>query len=227
MYQITCDNQILYDIRAKNRKLISPKLVLEAGKNGNLSFRIPKSNPCYDLINLKKSIFRVFQVDTINNEKIYTQLFRGMAYSQLEDFYSTGTIEVEGELSFFNDSMVRPYNIKATAYDLFYKYVNEHNSRVDSVKQFIPRKCTVTGEVNRYSDSYQTTKYELDEKLINSLGGHFETEEIDEKVYIDYIAEYDKRNTQAIVFKKNLLDFTKHITAQNVKTVIIPLREKS
>ena len=70
MYQITCDNQILYDIRSKDRIVTSPKLILETGKNGSLSFRIPRTNPMRDKINLKKSIFKVFQIDVVNNKKI-------------------------------------------------------------------------------------------------------------------------------------------------------------
>ena len=62
MYQITCDNQILYDIRSRDRIVTSPKLILEIGKNGSLSFRIPRTNPMRDKINLKKSIFKVFQI---------------------------------------------------------------------------------------------------------------------------------------------------------------------
>lgn len=237
MYQITCDNQILYDIRSRDRIVTSPKLILEIGKNGSLSFRIPRTNPMRDKINLKKSIFKVFQIDVVNNKKIYHQLFRGSAYSTEEDLYLRGTVEVEGELAFFNDSIVRPYNWTGDVEPYFQKLINEHNTRVDDTRKFIARKCTVkdsNNNITRANENYPTTKEEMNNKLIDLLGGHFETEEIDEvidgkrveKIYIDYLANYDKYNKQSIVFQKNLIDFTKCITAQDVKTVIIPLGKK-
>ncbi|MBO5348997.1 MAG: phage tail protein [Clostridia bacterium] len=238
MYQITCDNQIIYDIRSKDRIVTSPKLVLATGKNGTLSFRIPKTNPMFDYINLKKSIFRVYQVDIKDKKKIYTQLFRGMATTRDEDFYSRGQISCEGELAFFNDSIIRPYKYNGDVIDLFKKYVNEHNSKVDEQKKFYVRNCTVTDSNNyitRANENYPSTKEEMDNKLIGYLGGHFETEEVEEvdrygniikKVYIDYLAEYTKYNTQPIIFGKNILDFTKVISAEDIKTVIIPLGKK-
>lgn len=238
MYQITCDNQILYDIRSKDRIVTSPKLTLETGKNGTLSFRIPKMNPMHDLINLKKSVFRVFQVDLKDNKKIYTQLFRGMAYSKEDDFYLRGQVEVEGELAFFNDTVIRPYDYKGSVIDLFKKYVNEHNSRVDDFKKFYVRNCTVTDNndyITRANENYPSTKEEMDNKLIDLLGGHFETEEVKEidqngnvinKVYIDYLADYTEHNKQPIIFGRNMLDFTKFISAEDIKTVIIPLGKK-
>lgn len=237
MYQITCDNQILYDIRSRDRIVTSPKLILEIGKNGSLSFRIPRTNPMRDKINLKKSIFKVFQIDVVNNKKIYHQLFRGSAYSTEEDLYLRGTVDVEGELAFFNDSIVRPYNWTGDVEPYFQKLINEHNTRVDDTRKFIARKCTVkdsNNNITRANENYPTTKEEMNNKLIDLLGGHFETEEIDEvidgkrveKIYIDYLADYDKYNKQSIFFQKNLIDFTKCITAQDVKTVIIPLGKK-
>ncbi|MBQ3408903.1 MAG: phage tail protein [Clostridia bacterium] len=238
MYQITCDDNVIYDVRSQDRIVTSPRLTLETGKNGTLSFRIPKTNPCFDLINLKKSIFRVFQVDIVGNQKIYTQIFRGAANTRDEDFYSRGQIEIEGELSFFNDTIVRKYNYNGSVLGLFQKYVNEHNARVDDSKKFYVRNCTVTDPNNyitRANENYPTTKEEMDNKLIELLGGHFETEEVEEddgngnlvkKVYIDYLADYTEYNTQPIVFGRNMLDFTKCISAENIKTVIIPLGKK-
>lgn len=238
MYQITCDNQVLYDIRSKDRIVLSPKLILETDKNGNLSFKIPKTNPMYDLINLKKSVFRVFQVDIKEGKYIYNQIFRGMAYSKNEDFYQRGQIAIEGELAFFNDTIIRPYKYTGNVIDLLKKYVDEHNSRVDDDKKFYVRNCTVIDSndyITRANENYPSTKEEMNNKLIDLLGGHFETEEVDEideegnlvkKVYIDYLADYEKYNKQPIIFGKNMLDFSKVVSAENIKTVIIPLGKK-
>ena len=133
------------------------------GKNGTLSFRIPKTNPMFDYINLKKSIFRVYQVDIKDKKKIYTQIFRGMATTRDEDFYSRGQISCEGELAFFNDSIIRPYKYNGDVIDLFKKYVNEHNSKVDEQKKFYVRNCTVTD-----SNNYITRANNAREKVVSS-----------------------------------------------------------
>lgn len=95
MYQITCDNKIIHDVRLENRIVLSPKLILEVGKNGTLTFILPPQNECYNEIQQKKSIIQVFQVDKINYKTIKTELFRGTAYSVKDDFYKRKQIECE------------------------------------------------------------------------------------------------------------------------------------
>jgi len=113
MYQITCDDVVCYDLRLEDRILLSPKIDLENGKNGTLSFTIANNNPCYDLIQQKKSIIKVYQIDKLKNGSfVQTELFRGTAYSVKKDFFKRKQVECEGELSFFNDSIVRPYSYK-------------------------------------------------------------------------------------------------------------------
>lgn len=226
MYQITCDNEILYDIRLKNRLVLSPTLDLETGKNGTLSFIIPPSNDLYNSIQQRKSIIKVYQVDKVNNSYVKTELFRGIAYSEKTDFWKRKQIECEGELSFFNDTVVRPYNFEGTVTNLFKQYINNHNSQVASEKQFTPRNCDFTSNVARANINYPSTKEEIDNKLINLLGGHFEVEESSNIRYIDYKQNYSNTATQYIEFGKNLLNITQFIKTDDVATRIIPLRKK-
>ena len=229
MYQITCDDKILYDVRLDNRIVLSPKLNLETGKNGTLSFIVPPKNECYNEIQQKKSIIQVFQIDKINNQTIKTELFRGTAYSVTTDFYNRKQVECEGELSFFNDTIVRAYSFKGDVDTLFKQYINNHNSQVNEEKKFNPRNCTVTDTNNyitRANINYPTTKSEIDDKLINLLGGHFETGQDENGRYIDYLASYDRKSSQTIEFAKNLLDITQCIKSEDVATRIIPLGKK-
>lgn len=230
MYQITCDDNVLYDVRLKNRIVLSPALKLETGKNGTLSFIVPPQNDLYSSIQQKKSIIKVFQVDKINNRIVKTELFRGTVYSETTDFYNRKQVECEGELSFFNDSIVRPYNYQGDVLPLFQKYVNEHNSQVNEDKRFVARRCTVTDPNNyitRANINYPTTKAEMEDKLIDLLGGHFETgEDENENRYIDYLAEYENISSQYIEFGKNELDITQYIKTEDVATRIIPLGKK-
>ena len=68
----------------------------------------------------------------------------------------------------------------------------------------------------------------MDDKLINILGGHFETGALENETgrYIDYIANYERKATQVIEFGKNLLDITQCVKTEDVATRIIPLGKK-
>lgn len=229
MYQITVDNEIIHDVRLKNRTVLSPVLDLEVGKNGTLSFILPPNNELYNSIEQKKSIIKVYQVDKINNQYVSTELFRGTAYSEKTDFWKRKQVECEGELSFFNDSIVRPYEYQGDVETLFKKYVNDHNAQVNQEKRFTPRRCTVTDNNNyitRANINYPSTREEMNEKLLEILGGHFETGEENGSRYIDYLSTYENTASQIIEFGKNLLDITQFITSEDVATRIIPLGKK-
>lgn len=128
-----------------------------------------------------------------------------------------------------NDSIIRPYSYEGNVENLFKKYINEHNLNVNNQKQFISRNCTVTDPNNyitRANINYPSTKEEMDNKLINILGGHFETGEENSTRYIDYLANYERTSSQKIEFGKNMIDITQYIKTEDVATRIIPLRKK-
>ncbi len=101
MYQILCDDEILYDVRLKKRIVLSPVLDLEVGKNGTLSFQIPMSNDLYNSLQQKLSIIKVYQRDRVGNSWVNTELFRGIAYSETIDFYKRKQVECERRAFFF------------------------------------------------------------------------------------------------------------------------------
>lgn len=137
---------------------------------------------------------------------------------------------MNGELSFFNDSIVRPYEYTGNVETLFKQYVNNHNNLVNQNKRFVPRNCTVVDPndyITRANINYPTTKEEMNGKLIDILGGHFETGPNEDGTrWIDYLAEYEKTSSQLIQFGENLLDITQHISSEEVATRIVPLGAK-
>lgn len=66
----------------------------------------------------------------------------------------------------------------------------------------------------------------MDEKLIGSLGGHFETGEDEQGRFIDYLANYDRIASQNIEFGINMLDLNEYIKTENIATRIIALGAK-
>lgn len=109
---------------------------------------------------------------------------------------------------------------------MFSQFIDNHNSQVDSWKQFQIGNITVTDPnnyINRESSEYPNTLNELNKKLIDKLGGYLIPRLQNGIRYLDYLKESGKTNSQIIEFGVNLLDITEYITAEDVFTVLIPL----
>lgn len=219
MYQVRCDDYVIYDLRDDDLKIISPKLTTELGKTGTFDFTIPPQNTNYDKIKKIKSIITIYQ----DGEEIW----RGRVLNDKLDFYNRKQVECEGELAFLLDTIQRPFEFQGTPKELFQKFINSHNSEVEEQKRFKIRNVTVTDTndyINRENSSYATTWDSINDKLIETNGGYLETgpSENGER-YIDYISEYTQINSQTIEFGKNLLDITQYAKGEDIKTAIIPI----
>lgn len=93
MYQVRCDDKIIYDLRDKDLKIISPKLSQEVNKTGTFNFTIPPKNPWYNYIKKLKSIITVYQDDE--------EIFRGRVLNDKLDFYNRKQVECERRAFFF------------------------------------------------------------------------------------------------------------------------------
>lgn len=219
MYQVKCDDSVIYDLRDSNLKIISPKLTTELNKTGTFDFTIPEQNPNYDKIKKLKNIITIFQ----DGEEIW----RGRVINDELDFYNRKKVECEGELSFLLDTIQRPYSFQGTPQDLFTKFIQNHNAAVEDSKKFVIRNITVSDPndyTNREDSNYTNSWDSINDKLINTYGGYIETGPLENgKRYIDYIKEYNSINPQTIEFGKNLLDITQYAKGEDIKTAIIPL----
>lgn len=217
MYQITVDDNILYDLRVEDRKVINPKLSVELNKSGTLTFTVPPTNPTK--INLLKSIIRVFKNDN--------KIFEGRALNNESDFYNKGKIVCEGELAYLIDSIIRPYELHNVSVEDYLQFlINNHNSQVEVQKQFKIGNITVidnNDSIYRRNENYTKTLDEINEKLINRLGGYLIIRYENNTRYLDYVSTLDKVNTQVIRFGTNLLDITQYLNGADVKTAIIPI----
>lgn len=216
MYQITSDDIVLHDLRVDDRKLINPKLILESNKTGNLTFSIPATHPEYSKVITLKSVIRVF--------KDGVKLFEGRALSNTKDFYKTGIISCEGELAYLLDSIQRPYEVHDYSVTQYLQMlIDNHNASVEQNKEFVLGNVTVTDNLYRLSEGYVNTWDEIQDKLINRLGGYLQVRYANNVRYLDYIESYEHINTQIIKFGEGILDLTQHLRGEDVKTAIIPL----
>ncbi len=250
MYQVRLDDEILHDLREEDRRLVSAKLYFESNKVDRFGFEILPTHPCFNDIKKLKSIISVFAIKNTNE---YEKLFEGRIPELDKDFNNIGEAEAEGVLSYFRDSIQRPFEFHdITPEDFLKEIVNRHNEGVDETKRFEVGDVTVTGNLYRMNEKYVTTLEILNDRLIDRLGGYFRVRYVGDKKIIDYLKDFDGRlidrlggyfrvryvgdkkiidylkdfdgvNAQTIEFGENLLDLTQVATAADVYSVVIPI----
>lgn len=222
MYSIYTDDKLLYapHLFHEGYGALSPKLTVELNKAGSLEFTLPPNNVQYDGMRKMKSIITAFQNDE--------ELFRGRVLHDEKDFYKRKSTYCEGDLAFLLDSVQRPYTVtNMDVSTLFKQYITNHNSKVSADKQFTVGKVTVTGKITCESYDYSNTLDEINNQIIDVLGGYLQTRKTNGTHYIDLLAypEVGAASTtnQIIEFGVNMLDITEYITAEDIFTVLIPL----
>lgn len=229
MYQIKCDENVLYDPRIDELILLNPKCKLAVNTVGEGSFTILTTHPHYHKLKKLKSIFEILQDNQV--------IFRGRMTTDSRDFHNRLDVDLEGVLGFANDSIIPPFNFPADFPDAaeaenMVKYflgwiIDRHNEQVDDWKQFKLGNVTVADPnnyISRSSDSYATTWDTLRSKLFNSnLGGYLIIRYEADGNYIDYVSEFEYTNIQPITFGKNLLDITTKSDGTNTFSAILPI----
>lgn len=218
MYQVRINGTLIHDLRVDGLKLFEPKLSHEINKAGSFIFTVYPSHPYISMIGKKLK-----PIITIEDES--GTIWRGRVLNTEDGFYNQEQCTCEGELAFFNDSIVRTYDYSGGLAGYFELLINQHNDQVDEEKQFKVGNVTVT-DPNDYvhfsSNQFPKTLSEIKEKLIDKYGGYIWFRHESDGVYIDYLEDSDLLCNQPVELGKNLIDLTKVVKGQDVATVIIP-----
>lgn len=219
MYTLRVDNQLLYKDGIGELQMVSnPQIELELNKSGTLDFDIQSGHPMYDKIEKLTTYIDLYDEET--------WLWRFRVVNEKEDFYKIKTVECEGILSFFVDSIQRPFEFTGGIKKFLEQMVKVHNSQVEKEKQFTVGLVSVTDSndyINRSSGNYNNTLSMLNEKLVKTHGGYLRVRRENQINYLDYLSDYNKISEQSIVFGENLQDLEHYIQGDNVITAIIPL----
>lgn len=219
MYKIYADDLCIYNdtLSLDDMIVIDPKLSLSDNNAGSFIFTLPPSNKGYDVIQRIVTKIRVVK-DNI-------EIWEGRVLSEKTDFWNCRAFTCEGELAYLNDSTQPPAEYHDISVRGFLEtLINIHNSKVSDDKKFEVGVVTVTDpndSLYRYTN-YEKTIECINNKLIDSLGGHLRIRKVDGVRYLDYLADYPNTNSQTIEFAKNLLDFTKTFDMTEFATVILP-----
>jgi len=221
MYRVYCDGLLLYDSRLENLQIHSPTVELELNKTGSFAFTVFPDHPYYSRIFKLKSIITVYQDSFL--------LFRGRVLDEVIGWHNQKIITCEGELAFLLDSIQRPYQHTGSITEYLTKLISNHNAQVDAEKRFVLGRVTVTDAndyITRSSIDYVDTWTELNNKLLNNLGGYLCARHEGNTNYIDYLADFNMLAPQTITFGKNLLDMKRTAKGSDIATALIPLGAK-
>ena len=170
MYQIKCDDYILFDLRDEEYIVNNPKLKLETNKVGELTFTIYDDHPYFDKIKKLKSIIRVYQFrQSVNIDG--RLIYKGRVIEDTQDFDNAKVIECESKLAMLLDSQTPPFDLKegvltvngqtvegvnGSPQSLFKWVVEQHNAQVEEWQRCALDETTVT---NTYKiDGEEITK---------------------------------------------------------------------
>lgn len=235
MYRVTCDGFPLLDLRDDDLVLANPKLRLAVNTVCEGSFTIYKNHPYYEKLKLLKSVVEV------SDE--YGVIFRGRATGDTVDINNGMTVDLEGALSYFNDSVVRPFafpddfeddasyqtaagsgNVVAFFLDWL---IDNHNAQVQPFQRLHLGNVTVSAannQLKRVDNEYSSTWETMKTSLFNSeLGGYLCIRYEPDGNYVDYLSGFESTNEQQIVFGENLLDIINEWNATETYTAIVPL----
>lgn len=238
MYQIKCDQYVLYDPRDDALIVNSPKCKLEVNTVGSASFSIYSTHPFFDRLQKLRSVFEISQDGQI--------IFRGRMTDDTLDFDNVKAVDIEGVMAYFNDSIIRPFifpdgfadnegyiaaSTNGNVVEFFLAWlIEQHNSQVQEFQKFKLGRVTVADPNNylaRSSEDYSTTWEALKSKLFgSSLGGYLCIRYEDDGNYIDYVSDFELTNTQRIEYGENLLDIKTESDASATYSAMIPLGAK-
>ncbi len=220
MYKMKADGVVFYDPSSDDMTLqvLSPKAKYELNKAGSLTFTMMPGNVAYDSLHKLKTVVTLEQDGEV--------IFRGRVLETTSDLYNQKKVYCEGELAFLLDSLVRPYEYKGKASDLFTQLVTKHNEQVEDYKQFevgIITAVTDEDELETEGDGYADTLSEIQSLLLDGFGGYLRVRLDNGTRYLDYVDAFNQTCSQEINFGVNLVDIESKLNAQDVCTVLVPL----
>lgn len=244
MFYIYADGKSIFQPMDNSLSLFAPKLTLEMGKAGALSFQIPPSNRYYNALPQLTTIISV-ELDDV-------EIFRGRVLTNNRNFNNVRTVYCEGDLAYLVDTVQKAERYNGKTHDLFRKIIEAHNKRAGADKQFLVGDITIenrdvvlsgksdevqdeeTGKfdykqiaINSIADEWQNSFDFIQNCLIDYTGGYLRTRRQNGKTYIDLLLDYGNTATQDIEFGKNMLDLTEEVSAEDVFTVLIPLGDEN
>lgn len=231
MYLVTIINNnaetVINEISTNTPNRISGTIKQGINCINSFTFTIYPNNVGYNLINPLSTLVTVLNTKTDKYE------FVGRVLSASNSMSSNGLISktfvCESELAYLLDtyqSYEEIHNISVRGY--LEKLIQAHNANTDTSKQFVVGNVDVVDNndsLYRYI-AYDSTKKNIDDDLINKLGGELQIRYENGVRYLDYLQEIGKVCNAEIRLAKNLKDITQDIDINGYCNRLIVLGAK-
>ena len=231
MYLVTIINNgvetTINEVSTNSDNRISGTIKQGINTINSFTFTILPNNQGYNLITPLSTLVKVLNTKTDKYE------FIGRVLSPTHSMDSSGLISksyvCESELGYLLDtyqSYKEIHNISVKGY--LEMLIQTHNENTDSYKQFRVGNVTVVDNndsLYRYI-SYDSTKKNIDDDLINKLGGELQIRYENDIRYLDYLTEIGKVCSTEIRLAKNLQDIEQNIDVSDYCNRLVVLGAK-
>lgn len=226
-YRVLYDNQLLFDPYTDDR-ITDTKLSSKLNAASYFDFTISSTHSLYSKIEERAGEVRIYFNNLI--------LFKGEITKIDEDFEGNYSVSCTGVLDYLTATRVRPYSTvqgeqpltcPATVDGYFQWLIDQHNSNcLDSRKRFSVgvnqgNMLDKNNYIYRSSEQRPTTASEIEDKILNSVGGYLFARYQDDLNILDLYADVHDVNTQIIDYGVNILDFTKTTTTESQYTAVV------
>lgn len=231
MYLVTIINNgvetVINEVSTSSDNRISGTIKQGINTINSFTFTILPNNIGYNLINPLSTLVKVLNTKTNKYE------FIGRVLSPTHSMDSNGLISksyvCESELGYLLDtyqSYEEIHNISVRGY--LERLIQAHNNNTDASKQFTVGNVTVVDNndsLYRYI-AYDTTKKNIDDDLIDKLGGELQIRYENGIRYLDYLTQIGKVCSTEIRLAKNLQDLEQNIDVSEYCNRLVVLGAK-
>lgn len=231
MYLVTIINDnvetVINEVSTNTNNRVSGIIKQAINTINSFTFTILPNNIGYNLINPLSTLVKVLNTKTNKYE------FIGRVLSPTHNMNSNGLVSksyiCESELAYLLDtyqSYEEIHNITVKGY--LERLIRVHNANTDSNKQFTVGNVNVidnNDSLYRYV-AYDTTKKNIDDDLIDKLGGELQIRYENDIRYLDYLTEIGKVCSTEIRLAKNLQDIEQNIDVSGYCNRLVVLGAK-
>ena len=231
MYLVTIINDnvetVINEVSTNTNNRVSGTIKQAINTINSFTFTIYPNNRGYNLINPLTTLVKVLNTKTNKYE------FIGRVLSPTHSMSSNGLVSktfiCESELAYLLDTYQSYEEIhNATVKGYLERLIRVHNANTDSNKQFTVGNVNVidnNDSLYRYI-AYDSTKKNIDDDLIDKLGGELQIRYENDIRYLDYLTEVGKVCSTEIRLAKNLQDIEQNIDVSNYCNRLVVLGAK-
>lgn len=226
-YKLLYDKQILFDVYSGDY-VTDAQLSMAVNAVSYFDFTISLTHSLYDIVAEHAGIVELYFDDA--------KLFGGEITEISVDLNGNKDITCAGALDYLSYTLVRPYStidgeadlLAPSSVDGYFNWlIEQHNKHcLDSRKHFFVgvnqgNLLDNNNYIYRASSELPTTSSEIEDKILNSIGGYLYVRYKDDKNILDLYADTHEANTQIIDFGVNITDFVKTTSTDDQYTAVI------